>query len=274
MVVETALGDLDVLIRFADYNYHVAVSAVVIADQVAGADLIPAWVVHPPPREVSKRRVRTQRSPAGAVGAPAVGPAAGGAVGRGVHCPGGVGLLQLRQDGLYAFFCGARGYGGRFLTVVLGAVNVDGVGGGVIGHAEVHRFADVPEADIVIAADAVGGEGCLLTIDIEGLATGPGGEIVCCLGGGAAQGKAGEDADSHKDRFPFPVHDLIPFRFCCAFRKHNHAEGVAGSQVQSGEPHGEKLRRERSTLHSRGAPIVFCGADFCGIIALDFFKSK
>ena len=79
MVVETALGDLDVLIRFADYNYHVAVSAVVIADQVAGADLIPAWVVHPPPREVSKRRVRTQRSPAGAVGAPAVGPAAGGA---------------------------------------------------------------------------------------------------------------------------------------------------------------------------------------------------
>ena len=89
MVVETALGDLDVLIRFADYNYYMAVAAVVVADQVAGADLIPAWVVHPPPREVSKCRVRTQCSPAGAVGAPVVGPAAGGAIGLGYTVPVG-----------------------------------------------------------------------------------------------------------------------------------------------------------------------------------------
>ena len=68
MVVETALGDLDVLVRFADYNYHVAAAAVVIANQVAGTDLLPTWVVDAPPWEISKRRVRTQRSPAGAVG--------------------------------------------------------------------------------------------------------------------------------------------------------------------------------------------------------------
>ena len=74
MVVETALGDLDVLVRFTDYNYHVAVAAVVIADQVAGADLLPTWVVDPPPWEIAKRSVGTQCGPAGAVGAPVVGP--------------------------------------------------------------------------------------------------------------------------------------------------------------------------------------------------------
>ena len=109
MVVETALGDLDIIVRLTDHNYHVAVSAVVIADQVAGADLIPAWVVHPLPREVSKRGVRTQRSPAGAVGSPVVGPAAGGAVGRGVHCPGGIGFPELCQGGLTLSSVGADG---------------------------------------------------------------------------------------------------------------------------------------------------------------------
>ena len=107
MVVETALGDLDVLVRFADYNYHVAVAAVVIADQVAGADLIPAWVVYSPPRKVAKRGIATQRSPAGAVGAPVVGPTAGGAVGRGELCPGGIGFPELRQGGLHTFLSGA-----------------------------------------------------------------------------------------------------------------------------------------------------------------------
>ena len=69
MVVETALGDFDVLICFADHNYHMAIAAVVIADQVTGADLIPAGAVDPPPREIPKRGIGTQRGPAGAVGA-------------------------------------------------------------------------------------------------------------------------------------------------------------------------------------------------------------
>lgn len=34
---------------------------------------------------------------------------------------------------------------------------MDGVGGGVISHAEVHRSADVPEPDVVAAADGTGG---------------------------------------------------------------------------------------------------------------------
>ena len=104
-IVQPALGDFDVLIGFLRHHNYVAIAAVVIADQVAGADLIPAWVVHPLPREVSKRGVQTQRSPAGAVGSPVVGPAAGGAVGRGVHCPGGIGFPELRQGGLHIFFC-------------------------------------------------------------------------------------------------------------------------------------------------------------------------
>ena len=128
---------------------------------------------------------------------------------------------------------------------------MDGVSCGVIGHAEVHRFADVPEPDIVVAADGVGGHVHPLAVHVDGLGTWRGCELLDGGAGGAAQGEAGEDAEPHKDRFPFPVHDLIPFRFCCAFRKHNHAEGSLESQEQSGEPHGEKLRRERSTLHSR-----------------------
>ena len=97
------LGDLDVLVRFADYNYHVAVAAVIVAEQIPRADLLPTWVVHSPPWEVAKRGVRTQRGPAGAVGAPTVGAVAGGAAGCGVHCPGGVGFPELRQGGPYIF---------------------------------------------------------------------------------------------------------------------------------------------------------------------------
>ena len=80
-----------------------------------------------------------------------------------------------------------------------------GVGGGVIGHAEVHRPVDIPEPDIVVAADAVGGEGRLLTVDVECLAAGSGGEVICRLDGGAAEDEAGEDAESHEDRFPFSI---------------------------------------------------------------------
>ena len=241
MIVETALGDLDVLIRFAAYNYHVAVAAVVIADQVTGADLLPTWIVYSPPWKVAKRGIRAQRGPAGAVGAPVVGPAAGGAVGCGVHCPGGVGFPELRQGGLHAFFRGGGRYCWGFPPVWLGAVDVDGVGGSIIGYAEVHRLADIPELDEVVPMDVIRFELHLLAVYIEGLGGGCGGELLDGGAGGAAQGETSEDAEPHKDRFPFPVHNLIPFRFCRVCGKHNHAEGVPGSQEQSGEQCGEKL---------------------------------
>lgn len=98
-----------------------------------------------------------------------------------------------------------------FLLIRLCAVDMDAVGGGIVGHAEVHRFADVPEADVIVPADGIGGEGCLLAVDVEGLAAGPSGEVIRRLDGGAAQGKADKDAQPHKYRFPLSVHDDSPF---------------------------------------------------------------
>ena len=205
-VVETALGDLDVLVRFADHNHHVAVAAVVIADQVAGADLLPARAVYSAPWKIAKGSIRTQCGPAGTVSAPAIGAAAGGTVGRGVHCPGGIGFPELRQGGLHSFFRRSRWYSRGFFLVGLGAVDVDGVGGGIIGHAEVHRSADIPELDKIIPMDVVRFKPHLLPVHIEGLGGGCGGELLGGGAGGAAEGEAGEDADPHKDRFPFSVH--------------------------------------------------------------------
>ena len=242
MVVETTFGNLDVLVRLTAHNYHVVVSAVVIADQVAGADLLLTWIVYSPPWKIAKHGVRTQRGPAEAVGSPVVEPATGGAVGRGVHCPGGIDFPELRQGGLHTFFRRVRRYGRDFFLVGLGAVDMDAVGGGVIGHTEVYRSADVSEPDVVVSADAVGGHVHPLSIHVDGLGTQCGGDAGGRLGGGAAHCKTGEDAEPHKDCFPFPVHNLIPFQFCCAFRKHNHAEGGPGSQEQLGRQHGEKQR--------------------------------
>ena len=211
MVVETALRDLDVLIRFTDHNYHMAIAAVIVAEQIPGADLIPAWVVHPPPWEIAKRGVRTQRGPAGAVGPPVVGPTAGGAIRRGVHCPGGVSFPELRQSGLYTFFCRGRRCGGKFFSVRLGAVDVDAVGGGTIGHTEVYRSADVPELDEIVPMDVVRFKPHLLPVHVEGLGGGCGGELLGGGAGGAAQGKASKDADPDKNCFPFSVHDDSPF---------------------------------------------------------------
>ena len=48
-IVQPALGDFDVLIGFLRHHNYVAIAAVVIADQVTGADLLPTRAVHPPP---------------------------------------------------------------------------------------------------------------------------------------------------------------------------------------------------------------------------------
>ncbi len=81
-VVQSAFGDFDVFVGFLHRHDHMAVAAAVVADQVAGADLLPARVVHPSPGEVAKRGVGTQCGPTGAVDPPLIGPVAGGMVGR------------------------------------------------------------------------------------------------------------------------------------------------------------------------------------------------
>ena len=192
-----------------------ASAAVIAAEQIPGADLLPTWVVHSPPWEVPKSCVRTQRGPAGAVDAPTVGAVAGGAVGCGVHCPGGVGFPELCQGGLHTFFRGTGGYGGDLFLVGLCAVDVDGVDSGIVGHTKVHRPADVPEPNVVAAADTVGDHIHSLAVHVDGLGAQCGGELLDGGVGGAAQGETGEDADPHKDRFSFPVHDDSPFGLLC-----------------------------------------------------------
>ena len=46
-------------------------------------------------------------------------------------------------------------------------LDLDGVGGGIIGHAEVHCPADILEPNVVAATNGVGGEGCLLAVDVH-----------------------------------------------------------------------------------------------------------
>ena len=93
-------------------------------------------------------------------------------------------------------------------------VDVDTISGRVIGHTEVHRFADVPEPDIIAPADVVGGERCLLAVNVECLGGGTSSEIVRRLGGWATQCESSQNPDPHKDGFPFSVHDDSSFDFC------------------------------------------------------------
>lgn len=128
---------------------------------------------------------------------------------------------------------------------------MDGVGGGIVGHAEVYGLADVPKSDIVAATNGVGGESCLLAVDVKYLAAGPGGEIVRRLDCRAAQREASEDAKPHKDHFSFSAsHYDISLRYGVAFGKQHHTEELLGSREKIEAYPGEKQRYKRSTLHS------------------------
>ena len=83
LVVCASLGDFDILVRLAHHNHHMVRLAVLILHQVAGSELLPVWAVDPPPWKITEGGIRTQRGPAGAMGSPVVGPAAGGTVGMG-----------------------------------------------------------------------------------------------------------------------------------------------------------------------------------------------
>lgn len=80
VIVQPALGDLDVFVRFVHHNYHMIGLGIFVFHQVAGSELLPAWAGYPPPWEVPKGGVRTERGPAGAGDTAAIWPATGGAV--------------------------------------------------------------------------------------------------------------------------------------------------------------------------------------------------
>ena len=77
LVVGTAFGDDDVFRIFADHYHCMVRLFMFIFHDVAGAKLIPAWTIYPPPWEAAESRIGTQGSPAGAVDAAAIGTAAG-----------------------------------------------------------------------------------------------------------------------------------------------------------------------------------------------------
>jgi len=89
----------------------------------------------------------------------------------------------------------------------------DSVGGTVICDAKIHRFPDVREFYEVIAVDFVCLELDPLAVHAEGLACGYGGKLLDGGAGGAAQGQAGENTNSHKYRFSFSAHDVLSLPF-------------------------------------------------------------
>ena len=174
MVVHTALGHLDILIRFFDYHDGVAGLLGPIVDHVACPDILPAGIIDSPPWQAAEGSIGAQHSPARAVVAVAERPVQRiiRTVGRWIFGTMRIDFFQCQDGRLYVFLRERRGSRRTFLLVVLDAVDVDTVGGGIVGYAEVYSLADIPEPDIVAAANQVGSKADLFTVQIK------------CLGGG------------------------------------------------------------------------------------------
>ena len=251
-------------LRVGFYHHDdVPIAFSIVPDQVAGAELPPAGVVNSAPGQIPEGGVGTQRCPARAVaGDGAVRPAAGGVVGGRPSGAAGVLLSEGLQGGLYTFFRGGGWCGGEFLLVGLGAVDVDGVGDSIVGHPKIHGPADVPEFDVVVSSNVVGGHGDLLAVHVDGLAAGPGGEVVRRLGGGAAQRETGEDAKPHKNCFLCSFHDDSPFS--CNVPLANTTMLEDRQEVKNNQGGGVEKNRALNEAYCTAdvSPIIFCGADF------------
>ena len=95
--------------------------------------------------------------------------------------------------------------------------------------SEIYGLSNIPEPNVVAAADGVGGHRRTLTININWLVTERGGDRSGCLDCRTAQRKAGQDSDSHKDCFSFSAHGDSPFGFSCAVGKQHNTEEPPGS---------------------------------------------
>ena len=143
----------------------------------------------------------------------------------------GIALPQSGEYGLDSFLGNFAGCRCSFFIVRLGAVDVDTIGGRIVGHPEVHRFTDVPELHIVAAADTVGSHGYSLSIHIDGLAAQRSGDAGCGLGRWATQCEASQHSDPHKNRFSFPAsHRGISLQYGVALGKQHHTEEPLGSR--------------------------------------------
>ena len=204
-----AVREGDGITGFAHHHDHMTAQIIVVFHQVSGAKLVPAGVVHPPPGEIAEGCVGAQGGPSGTVSAAVVGPAAGGAEGRGPERAVGVPLPQGGQRRLDALL-GDGGGGWGFAGVGLTALHLDR--GAVPVDVEAHGLAHIPELDEIVAMDLI----CLhldpLSVHIDGLGTEAGGETAGRLGGGPAQGHAREHAHGEGDNCSF-FHSVWP-PFC------------------------------------------------------------
>ena len=151
LIICTAFGDHDVFVRPVQHDHHMASGGIAVSNQVAWADVLPTWVVDPPPWEGAEGGIAAQSCPACAVvGRHTVGAVAVGAEKLAVHSAGGVDVPE-RPDGRLDACLRERGRG--LLLIGSVGVNVNAVGGGVVGHAEVHSLRNVPEFHEVVVVD-------------------------------------------------------------------------------------------------------------------------
>ena len=114
---------------------------------------------------------------------------------------------------------GAVGVGGAFcfhlLHIGLIALHIDRVGGGLIGDAEIHRPANVPEFHIVVAENGVGGQAGFFAVHIDGLPGRVGGQTGSHSNAAAEKQDAAEKAGQKAGNASF--HEGSSF-FDCIFK--------------------------------------------------------
>ena len=116
-IVQPALGDFDVFVRFVQDHHNMMVCSVSIFDQITCPDLFPARPFHPLPREVAESGVAAQDCPASAVGiTDPIGAVAGRDIGGSIGRIGGIGVPKRPNGGADIFFRQIRGSGGDLLS--------------------------------------------------------------------------------------------------------------------------------------------------------------
>ena len=119
-------------------------------------------------------------------------------------------------------------------------VDGDGVGSGVVGHAEPQRLPDVPELDVVVTVNDVGFQGDALTVQVESLGAGLDGEG-CESCPSTKYSRSGDDACRQQGHFFSSAHDLFLLQLFCFGKQHNTEEGFT-SPAELSQTYGEEKR--------------------------------
>ena len=94
-IVISAFSDADILVRLFHHDHHMIGLGISVLHQVARPELLPAWPVYPPPRQIAESCIRAQAGPAGAVLALGIRSTAGRLVRRGIDCSVRIPFFQL-----------------------------------------------------------------------------------------------------------------------------------------------------------------------------------